>query len=710
MRAYVPVLLVLTACGGNGADPVGPTTGSLEIKIATSGQTPADGYTYRVDGEPAQAIGSDATVSRADLEPGSHVVQLGGLPEGCSPGVENPQTVSIEPGTTATVDFSVTCIPPVGTIQVQTATSGPAPVSYNVVLDATPEGEIGPSETRAIEGVPSGSHSIGLSGVPANCQLAGDNPDSVTLQTGATATISFAITCVAPPPETGTLRVTIATAGVDPDGYRLIIDAARQPVGLNGAVILANLAAGNHTVRLSGLASGCLPAEPNPRQVDVAAGGTAEITFTVTCAPPPAGSILISTATTGTNVDADGYTFSLDGGSGQTIAPTAAVQLDGVAPGSHSIALSGIADGCTLDGRNPRTVTVTSGAVAPVGLAIRCAPAVSNQWTRMASGTSYSLNSIWGSSPADVFSLGEPGGRFEEGIFHFDGAAWSLQSTQPDVTLYSVWGSGPTDIFAVGTSPLGKRGYDGVILHYDGASWTSLAGPGVGTPDGSVQVAFFSVWGTSPSSVFAVGEASTDFDRGLIAHYDGSRWTEMPFNSADGRVLNDVGGTSEQDVYAVGYSDAEVSLKRKFSLSARAQLFSEGLILHYDGNAWQEVQPSGLNIAYTAVWSSAPNDVFVVGNTDDQGTILHFDGSSWTPMPCPPTGPLLDVWGNSGHDVYAVGVGTILHYDGQAWTEVLAASQRFAGVWASSPTDVFVAGSSGTVLRGTALLSTAARR
>jgi hypothetical protein len=68
------------------------------------------------------------------------------------------------------------------------------------------------------------------------------------------------------------------------------------------------------------------------------------------------------------------------------------------------------------------------------------------------------------------------------------------------------------------------------------------------------------------------------------------------------------------------------------------------------------------------------------------------------------------VWGTSGTDVYAAGVGTILHFDGQSWSEVLAVSARLAGVWAGSPTDVFVAGSSGTVLRGGAATPSAAVR
>jgi len=75
----------------------------------------------------------------------------------------------------------------------------------------------------------------------------------------------------------------------------------------------------------------------------------------------------------------------------------------------------------------------------------------------------------------------------------------------------------------------------------------------------------------------------------------------------------------------------------------------------------------------------------------------------------PPVGPLLDVWGTSAADVYAVGAGTMLHYDGQAWTEVQSVLQRLAGVWGSSAGDVFTVGSGGTIIRGSVNVSTASR-
>jgi hypothetical protein len=676
--------------------------GSLEVRTATSGEVPAEEFTYRLDGQPAQPIGSNSSAIQADLEPGAHVVQLAGLSDGCTVSGDNPQTISITAGSTAVASFSVNCVPPLGTLQVAVATSGAAPASYDLVLDATSQGPIGSAATRVLENIPSGAHSIGLSGLPANCEVAGENPLSTTVGTGRTTEISFAISCAPPPQETGALSITTSTTGNDPDGYRVAVDdGARQPIGVQGALMLLNVAAGPHSVRLTGLATGCTAAAPNPHQVSVAAGATATVAFSVTCAPQPTtGTIRVVTSTTGVTTDTDGYAFTLDGGAPQPIAGNTAVNLDNVPAGTHTVVLTDVPADCALDGNSALSLVLVGGGTAEASFVVRCAPVTVGQWSRMESGTAFSLYGIWGSSANDVFTVGEPGGSFESGIFHYDGQSWTRQATEPGIILYSVWGSGAGDVFAVGSDPLGTNGYDGAILHFDGSTWSPMPGPGVGSADGAVEVSFYSVWGSSGANVFAVGESYAGFSRALVARYDGAGWTEMPLPSRDNRVLTDVSGSSSQDVYAVGYFAPALGLRQAAPPTANLRSFGEGFILHYDGTLWSEVLPLTPGLAFNAVWASAPNDVFAVGSASDAAAIYHFDGASWSPMTVPPVGPLLDVWGVSTTDVYAVGAGTMLHFDGQVWSEVQSVSQRLAGVWGSSAADVFTVGSGGTIIRG----------
>ncbi len=702
MRPYVLVFLGAVAACGDEEGPTSPTAGSLEVRTVTSGEVPPDGFTYRVDGQPAQPIGSNTTATQADLEPGAHVVQLAGLPDGCTASGDNPQTISITAGSTAVASFSINCVPPVGTLQVTVGTTGAAPASYDLVLDGSSQGAIGSTATRSLENLPSGAHSIGLSGLSANCEAAGENPLSATVRTGNTTEIAFAISCVAPPQETGALSITTSTTGEDPDGYRVALDGgARQPIGVQGSLTLENVAAGAHSVRLMGLATGCAAGTPNPQQVTVAAGATATVAFSVTCAPQPTtGTVRVVTSTTGVTTDIDGYAFMLDGGVPQPIGGNTAASLDNVPAGAHTVALTDVPADCALDGNSILSLIVAGGETVEARFVIRCAPVTVGQWSRMESGTAFSLYSVWGSSASDVFTVGEPGGSFESGIFHYDGQSWMPQSTQQGIILYSVWGSGAADVFAVGSDPLGANGYDGVILHFDGSTWSPMPGPGVATADGTVQVSFYSVWGSSGANVFAVGEASGGLGRALVARYDGAGWAEMPLPSPDNRVLTDVTGTSSEDVYAVGYFAPSFGLRRAAPPSANLRTSAEGFIVHYDGTLWSEVLPLTAGVAFNAIWASAPNDVFAAGSANDVAAVYHYDGASWSPMTVPLVGPLLDVWGLSASDVYAVGAGTMLHFNGQAWTEVQAVPQRLTGVWGSSAADVFTVGSGGTIIRG----------
>ena len=86
--------------------------------------------------------------------------------------------------------------------------------------------------------------------------------------------------------------------------------------------------------------------------MSVRAGETATISFVVTCAATM-GSIQVTTVTTGSSLDPDGYTMSVDGGPFQVVGLNATLILDGLAVGPHSLALSSIASNCHLDGDNP---------------------------------------------------------------------------------------------------------------------------------------------------------------------------------------------------------------------------------------------------------------------------------------------------------------------------------------------------------------------
>ena len=506
-------------------------------------------------------------------------------------------------------------------------------------------------------------------------------------------------------PTTGTLVVLTMTTGDASAGYTVTLDNdLPQGIGPNATVSYTEVVPGPHAVALTGLPAGCAVSGENPRTVNIEAGSTSNETFAVACTPnPTTGSIRIVTISAGTP-DLDGYAIAVDAAAPLPIQAAGEVTLPNIDPGPHTVTLSGLAPGCSISGDNPRPITVSAGATAEVSFAVTCVLPTVGRWTRMESGTAFSLLSVWGSSPTDVFVTGEPGGAFTSTIFHYDGQAWSEQFIQNGVTLNGVWGSSATDVFAVGPDPLGAFGYDGAILHYNGTTWSPMTTRGLG----SGEVALYSVWGSSPTDVYVVGEDFAGLPNALVAHFNGSGWSRVLLPATFLRVLFDVHGTSAQDVWAVGFNDLGFDLRGSAARSSlragnavRQILDAQGIILHYNGSGWTEFGTPELDLVFNGVWSAAPNDVFAVGQRGETAVAYHFDGTAWAPMTVPPVRLLMDVWGTSGTDVYAVGEGTILHYDGAAWTEVQTTEGRLTGVWGSSPADVFAVGARGTILHGT---------
>jgi hypothetical protein len=478
------------------------------------------------------------------------------------------------------------------------------------------------------------------------------------------------------PPNSGTLEVTTSTTGPDQDtdGYSIQIDGGTpRPIGVNDKLSL-NLTAGVHSVLLTDVAAGCSVAGDNPQASSIVDGQTSAISFAIACGPGTAtGTLEIRTTTSGTP-DPDGYTVSVDGGAEQPIPASGSIDVPGLSAGAHTVTLSGLAANCAISGESSQPATVQAGATATVEFVIACS-AMTLVWRPMQTGAIVGLLSIWGSSPTDLFAVGETAGASPlSSILHFDGQQWTPQYTSTDARLMGVWGSSPTNVFSVGFNGINAGG-GGILLHSDGNEWTDMELPGE-----VFDQAYTSVWGSSGTDVFAVGESFDQDDVNLVAHFDGTKWTVVDLKRTIAGVASDVYSTSATDVYVVG------------------NLFpDEGYyLLHYDGSTWAERDVAEPGVL-TGVWASGPTDAFAVGQQHG-ALILHYDGQNWTPMMVPAgIRGLSDVWGSSPTDVYAVGDG-ILHYDGTQWTKVT--DNHGVGVFGLSSTDIYVVSGTGVVLHG----------
>ena len=291
-------------------------------------------------------------------------------------------------------------------------------------------------------------------------------------------------------------------------------------------------------------------------------------------------------------------------------------------------------------------------------------------WSHLSSGTISNLWDVWGSSPTDVWAVGDHGT-----ILHYTGAGWEPALDSVSDFFRGVWGSGPRDVWAVGFHSLDSTAP--VLFHYDGAGWsrdTSIV-------DSLPWPPLSDIWGTSISNVWAVGYG------GAIYHFDGVHWSDSSVSSW--YEADRIWGTSASDVWIVG----------------------PGTILHHDGIGWSPQADSVLTARQlTTGWGARRDDVWAAGMV--ARGFLHFDGVRWTGvLPADSaSGFSYGMWGVSASRIWAVertgsngpGSGVIWQFDGARWSVATRDTVNLTGIWASSGSDAWVVGDFGTILHGTA--------
>jgi hypothetical protein len=100
----------------------------------------------------------------------------------------------------------------------------------------------------------------------------------------------------------------------------------------------------------------------------LAAAGACESAFSISSD----GIIHVLVTSSGAGSDSDGFTLTVDGGDPRPVSSGGTVALDGLAQGSHTVLLSGLAANCAVQGGNPRSVLVGPDGGASVRFAVAC--------------------------------------------------------------------------------------------------------------------------------------------------------------------------------------------------------------------------------------------------------------------------------------------------------------------------------------------------
>ncbi len=251
-------------------------------------------------------------------------------------------------------------------------------------------------------------------------------------------------------------------------------------------------------------------------------------------------------------------------------------------------------------------------------------------------------------------------------IEHWDGTAWHLSAAPLGGSTYNTGirglvALGPDDVWAVGSERTGTQD-DGLVLHWNGSTWTQVDVPdsishyesvaadhqggvvAIGEADNGAYVVtvlgrdavlpvpaesagtppwLFGVTMTSATDGWVVGEEGT-----TAFHWTDGAWQKVSLAAAGSDLdLRGVAGTGPTDVWAVGAAIPEGS-----GQFGQFQAVAE----HWNGSAWSTlaVPRKGTYTALNSVAAIGGNNVWAVGGTSDgyhtQGYAAHWNGTAWT--------------------------------------------------------------------------------
>ncbi len=261
------------------------------------------------------------------------------------------------------------------------------------------------------------------------------------------------------------------------------------------------------------------------------------------------------------------------------------------------------------------------------------------------------LNDVSAISATDAWAVG---GAFDEGreelstlILHWDGASWSVVPS-PNVGslgnhLEGVAAVSADDVWAVGTR---FKLIDGIfvpvplVLHWDGSVWSVVPAPGRGTPRNGVLGGVLAV---GPHEVWSAGSYalnplfSVDFGREtLIEHWDGRSWSVVPSANVPSALASSLGGLAavgHRDVWAVGASMGQDTGQAT-------------LVEHWDGRSWSIVESPNMMDPEVEVHENSLRDVvalsrssaWAVGEGEGKTLIAHWNGTGWSLVRSPAPG------------------------------------------------------------------------
>lgn len=285
------------------------------------------------------------------------------------------------------------------------------------------------------------------------------------------------------------------------------------------------------------------------------------------------------------------------------------------------------AAGASRDGNNPRTLLEHWNGHS---WKVVASPNPSTSYDVLSGLVTISANNAWA-----VGTYQGSNNTAQPLIVHWNGSSWNVVSAAypgiGDSPLNSVAATAANDVWTVGTYD-GTGATQALVEHWNGSSWNIVPTPSIGL-DNSLS----SITALSPTNVWAVGDYTTQYGKGmqshtLVEHWNGSSWSVVtsPNAGSGDNALNGITALSPTNAWSVGYSSNN---------GGPQQTLTE----HWNGSSWSVVSSptsGSLPNSFNSVVAISTHEVLAAGyNYNSQGfqqtLVEQWSGTTWNIMSTP---------------------------------------------------------------------------
>lgn len=279
-------------------------------------------------------------------------------------------------------------------------------------------------------------------------------------------------------------------------------------------------------------------------------------------------------------------------------------------------------------------------------------------WKVHASGLG-ALVAIWGSSPTDIWAVGE------KGAYHSTGAAFT-PSTLPGAfptKLTSLWGSAANDVWVTGDTENAQGDPVNVVLRFNGTGWAKVT-----VPTGRT---YYRVWGHATSGVWLAGsrflpppDEFTSVTDVLRRAPGASSFTKVTLPESP-RFPESPGLNALREVRGAVAPNGTTMWIHAISVASYPAVIKGTSANNGVSFAWTYDESAAItsNPEYNAIFSVDANDGWAVG---EWGQVRRWDGTTWKPQAVtlthlPVVNELNAIWATTDR-AYIVGDGIAIEW------------------------------------------------